>query len=721
MIIDKIRTFVQENNYSACQTLMGEIGDAICSSSNPKYRFNKCGASQMPLPRYFSFHNVDYYMNHVPGCTTKGNIGASKGYYIVYLFNLDSTKLYLSLAQATKDKTESEVDSDTQLHRLQLKQRSFDTSRIIENIKGKLQVNNNPSIHPNAKQKNQAKMYELSTMFAVEYDLSKDISDETFISDFALFDNLYDYLIDDIVNAAPPVEVDFDKIKDFFLNYGGNDYKKSDVAAANAGKAAIDEFKKLTLLYSGAIDDSFESKLESDFQGGAFESTCKKYFWNRYSLKDVDIKTILMLSTMTENHDLRLCCSLSFEHSKATEEDYILHKQLLDKVKLQNGSRAILKHNNSGNGYDEYVIEIDGPLVSVRTAGIVQEITDAFNELKGYLKQVLNVGGEKTMIESKIKDLLSKGDVKQIIFTGAPGTGKTYVAKKIANELGSNLLWKVDSNIKYEFVQFHPSYDYTDFVEGLRPVDDNGTIKFAKMDGIFKKFCREVVALNETNDYKDAVYYFIIDEINRADLSKVFGELMFCLEKDKRGKDNIIQTQYQNLPTYGVTDDCFKNGFYIPENIVIIGTMNDIDRSVESMDFALRRRFEWLEFMVDDDMLKDAFNAIDSSMNPIYGTIIKNNADELANRIMKLNALIYSENGIFNDKFGLNKQYYISQGQFANIPNIDNFADLKALLDYVWDYRIKTLLKEYLRGENEKDIDLFLNTCYNAFTEGDIE
>ena len=273
-----------------------------------------------------------------------------------------------------------------------------------------------------------------------------------------------------------------------------------------------------------------------------------------------------------------------------------------------------------------------------------QRLEAVRNKLFGEIKQASpnsnpthpdNTDGENKMsIQKEIEDLINNG-IRQIIFTGAPGTGKTYIAKKIAEKLGAELTYKKE-NPKYEFVQFHPSYDYTDFIEGLRPIqagtDRNSggnNIQFAKLDGIFKKFCREVVTLNnkekELNNEKK-LFFFIIDEINRADLSKVFGELMYCLEKDKRGKENRVNTQYQNLPTYDLlineqknkNNDVFWDGFYIPENVVIIGTMNDIDRSVESMDFALRRRFEWKEFVVNQNLLKDAFRS------PVYGKIINN-------------------------------------------------------------------------------------------------
>lgn len=176
------------------------------------------------------------------------------------------------------------------------------------------------------------------------------------------------------------------------------------------------------------------------------------------------------------------------------------------------------------------------------------------------------------MLETEIKDLLKANH--NIILTGAPGTGKTYLSKRIAKDIAGD-----ESRIG--FVQFHPSYDYTDFVEGLRPVKttdeekNGGTIVFERKDGVFKKFCKDAL---QAPDHK---YVFIIDEINRGELSKVFGELFFSIDPGYRGEDGRVKTQYQNLVEKG---DEFAEGFYVPKNVYIIGTMNDIDRSVESMD-----------------------------------------------------------------------------------------------------------------------------------------
>lgn len=359
-----------------------------------------------------------------------------------------------------------------------------------------------------------------------------------------------------------------------------------------------------------------------------------------------------------------------------------------------------------------------------------------------------NYEAYETAIENAIK-----GGSKQIILTGAPGTGKTRMAKEIANKLGAKIP-NADGN--YMFVQFHPSYDYTDFVEGLRPVavkkstsaednkststEDNkstSTIEFQRVDGIFKRFCRMVAKENNRKD----IYFFLIDEINRADLSKVFGELMYCLESDKRGPENRVQTPYQNLPTYfpdkpHKTDDEFKDGFYIPENVYIIGTMNDIDRSVESMDFALRRRFLWMEIEVTQPLLKGAFKSKDFWYKSDKDTdgddakgerekkakALTDKAPELAERVMKMNELMTKSP--YKD-FGLNKQYYISQGQFANLPvnvidKCDESDPLNALVDFVWNWRIKPLLKEYVRGEEEEKVDKFLDACEKALKESKV-
>lgn len=205
----------------------------------------------------------------------------------------------------------------------------------------------------------------------------------------------------------------------------------------------------------------------------------------------------------------------------------------------------------------------------------------------------------------KIVSLL--GRKKNIILEGAPGVGKTFLARKIAYQLIGEIK---DENI--EMVQFHQSYSYEDFIQGIRP-SDNGS--FEVKNGIFYNFCQKARRSDEP-------FVFIIDEINRGNLSKIFGELMMLIEADKRSKKYAIKL------TYSEEED---DRFYVPDNVYIIGCMNTADRSLAIVDYALRRRFAFC-------MILPEFN--ETFLDFLSAKVGKENAQKVVKHVKQVNAMI---------------------------------------------------------------------------------
>jgi 5-methylcytosine-specific restriction protein B len=215
----------------------------------------------------------------------------------------------------------------------------------------------------------------------------------------------------------------------------------------------------------------------------------------------------------------------------------------------------------------------------------------------------VKVAGQKrlTGIPGRIQSVLERKG--QVILYGPPGTGKTYWAENAAKDLAALMAFGLDFDSLEESQQqeiighdeaaglvriccFHPAYGYEDFLEGYRPQTVSGQLSFQLRDGVFKKLCSDAKAKPERN------FYLIVDEINRGDIPRIFGELLTTLEKDKRGK-RIILPVSQEL-------------FTIPSNVFLIGTMNTADRSISLLDAALRRRFGFVEMMPDGGVLKDS-------------------------------------------------------------------------------------------------------------------
>lgn len=434
--------------------------------------------------------------------------------------------------------------------------------------------------------------------------------------------------------------------------------------------------------------------------------------------------------------------------------------------------------------------DADSPELNLMYDSYLKEVTDYDSETGDYYLQERGYYAKK---ESQKKMDRYKEYIeilrtnKNLVLTGAPGTGKTFMAHEIAKVMEAEV----------KFVQFHPSYDYTDFVEGLRPVDNgNGQMGFERKDGVFKEFCKDaiknivdseksvetltkeqswqdkleqfvedamendkkfktvngsefsiadmkshtIVVHNEQNEkttdvtvnadeildlltqevelkivrdikshygrkygtqpdsyafvivreiramdtkvsvvtadeVKKKPFVLIIDEINRGEASKIFGELFYAIDPGYRGKTDVkVQTQYQNLIP---ESDVFAKGFYVPDNVYILATMNDIDRSVESMDFAMRRRFTWKEVKPVDT--QDMLDTLDDDI-----------AGEAKERMKRLNDAI-------SESEGLGSAYMIGPSYFLKLK--DNGGDFSKL----WEMNLEPLLREYLRGFRKVD------------------
>ncbi|MCT7625044.1 AAA family ATPase [Aliarcobacter butzleri] len=304
-----------------------------------------------------------------------------------------------------------------------------------------------------------------------------------------------------------------------------------------------------------------------------------------------------------------------------------------------------------------------------------------------------------------------KLEAKNMILHGAPGTGKTYSIKNTIK----NIILKQGGNIDKQlvFTQFHPSYSYEDFIDGIKPngIDEKtGQLKFELKNGNFKELCRIATQklLEERKagkkDEELTKFFFVADEINRAELSRVFGELLICLEDDYRldfdnkgiikKEESLITLQNSSLDKNPVYTKGNKNYFGVPVNVYFIGTMNDIDRSVDSFDMALRRRFFWKEIRCNYDYIDSLFD------NKEYRTI----CEELNEYITGYSK--QKSNGKFvkvdkvkgKETLKLGTSYELGQAYFKNIKAVNNSE-----IEQLWNSKISPLLKEYLRAEYSQD------------------
>jgi hypothetical protein len=304
---------------------------------------------------------------------------------------------------------------------------------------------------------------------------------------------------------------------------------------------------------------------------------------------------------------------------------------------------------------------------------------------------------------------IADADNPNVILYGPPGTGKTY---SVVNSL--DFVSQGDSS-RYEVLQFHPSFTYEDFIEGIKPkgVSKDGNIRFELVNGIFKNFCIKA----KNNPGKS--FYFVVDEINRANLSSVFGETLSLLEKDYRhdckGCKNLIKTQYSALiedliredekyKSLAYTIDKGEVKFGVPENVFFIGMMNDVDKSIDAFDLALRRRFKWIRKDCDYEVVEEE-------------TLFKRK-DDFSNIGQYIKACEKLNNYISND-LGLGKSYEFGHSFFMKMSDIAKRKEItQHNMEVLFNLYLRPTLKEYLRAVfAESELDNKLNEALNRFKE----
>jgi MoxR-like ATPase len=420
------------------------------------------------------------------------------------------------------------------------------------------------------------------------------------------------------------------------------------IYAPGEGANEWDNFYKagiMAIRYSeGKLGDLSEYKTKSKIKEvsglGTMDALCCWQFANEIQIDDVifvkkGVSKIIGRGIVTGNYQYEILNTIDgYNHCRSVN--------WTDKGEWQHPGQAVQKTLTDITRYVEYVEKLNDLFDEERK----KDGKDKVYTRKDFLEEVYLTESDYDTLTG----LLNKH--KNLILQGAPGVGKTYIAKRLAYSIMG-----VKDESRVQMIQFHQSYSYENFIMGYFPAKEG----FEVVEGTFYKFCEEA-----RKDDKDKPYFFIIDEINRGNLSKIFGELLMLIEADKRGESLRLLYRGEN--------------FSIPENVHIIGLMNTADRSLALIDFALRRRFKFFT-------VKPAFE--NESFLEHLETINNPKLNALIDVIRNLNKEIASDTM-------LGTGYQIGHDSFCG----DNYDDIS--LRNIAEYTLIPLLEEYYADEPVK-------------------